>query len=146
MVSTVTNAESQIRALIEESAEAVRARDPDLSLAGYARDVVGFDLIEPLRYEGRDALRTRLESWFSSFEGDIGYENRDLTVAASDDVAFAHSRNHVTGTLTNGRKLDMWWRATLCLRKLDGRWMVTHTHASVPFDMETLRASVDLAP
>jgi ketosteroid isomerase-like protein len=40
----------------------------------------------------------------------------------------------------------MWVRFTVCLRKIDGHWMVTHEHASVPFDVETGRASVDLAP
>jgi ketosteroid isomerase-like protein len=40
----------------------------------------------------------------------------------------------------------MYWRATLCFRKIDGQWTVTHTHASVPFEVETGRASLDLKP
>jgi hypothetical protein len=29
----------------------------------------------------------------------------------------------------------MWWRTTICFRKIDGKWMVTHEHNSVPFDV-----------
>jgi ketosteroid isomerase-like protein len=40
----------------------------------------------------------------------------------------------------------MYWRATLCLRKIDGEWLVVHTHTSVPFDMQTGEAQIDLEP
>ena len=63
-----------------------------------------------------------------------------------NDVAFAHRINHVIGTLTDGKNLDMYWRATLCLRKIDGEWLVVHTHTPVPFDMQTGEAQIDLTP
>ena len=38
-------------------------------------------------------------------------------------------------------------RASVGLRKVDGRWQVTHAHASVPFYMDgSDRAAVDLRP
>jgi hypothetical protein len=40
----------------------------------------------------------------------------------------------------------MWWRATVCYRKIDGKWMITHEHASVPFNVESGKASLDLTP
>ena len=40
----------------------------------------------------------------------------------------------------------MWVRATVCYRKIDGTWMVTHEHNSVPFDVESGKASLDLKP
>jgi len=142
----VANGEAEIRALYADWAKAIRAKDIEGSLAHYARDVLAFDLIDPLRYVGSDAVRERLEQWFSSFDGPIGYENRDLSVTEGDDVAFAHSLNHVDATTTAGQKIDMWWRATVCFRKLDGRWMVVHSHTSVPFDMASGQASVGLRP
>jgi ketosteroid isomerase-like protein len=80
----------------------------------------------------------------SSFERPVGYEVRDLSITAGDEVAFCHSLNRVTGTTIGGKKIDMSWRATLCCRKIDGKWMVTHEHSSVPFDMESGKASLDL--
>jgi uncharacterized protein (TIGR02246 family) len=144
--SSKASDEADIRRLFDEWAQAVRAKDVDASLANYSPDVLAFDLIDPLQYTGLDALRERLQNWFSSFEGPIGYETRDLTITAGQDVAFAHSLNHVEATTTGGQKIDMWWRATLCLRTIDGEWTVTHTHTSVPFDMDAGKASLDLKP
>ena len=67
-------------------------------------------------------------------------------IAADEDVGFCHGLHHVNGTRTDGTTLDMWWRATVCFRKLDRKWMVTHAHSSVPFDVNSGRASLDLKP
>ena len=40
----------------------------------------------------------------------------------------------------------MWVRTTVCFRKIDGTWLITHEHNSVPFNPETGKASLDLAP
>ena len=141
-----TIAEAEIRALMEEQARAVRAGDVEGSVSNYAPDVLLFDVVRPLQSVGSDAARKRLAEWFASIQGPIGYELRDLSISAGDDVAFGHSLNRVSATTTDGRKLDMWWRATICYRRIDGAWMVTHEHASVPFDIASGRASLDLEP
>ena len=142
----VVSTEEEITSLIEAWAAAIRAKDLNGSLSHYAPSVIGFDLVEPLQYVGRDALRKRLEDWFASFDGTIGFEYHELEIIGGNGVAFAHSLNHVTGRLTDGESLDMYWRATLCLREIDGEWLVVHTHTSVPFDMQTGQASLDLEP
>jgi hypothetical protein len=38
----------------------------------------------------------------------------------------------------------MWARATVCYREIDGKWMITHEHESVPFDVNSGKASLDL--
>lgn len=114
--------------------------------AGYAADVVVFDVINPMQHVGLDGLRKRLEKWFSTFTSPIDCEMRDLSIAAGNDVAWCHFLNRFSESTRAGGALDMWVRFTVCLRKIDGHWMVTHEHASVPFDVETGRASVHLAP
>ena len=141
-----TSAEAEIRALVDDQAKAIRARDVDGSLSSYAPDVLLFDVVDPLRSTGADAARKRLAEWFASFQGPIGYELRDLSITAGNDVAFCHSLNRVSATTTAGQKLDMWWRATVCYRKVDGAWTVTHERASVPFDVASGRASLALEP
>jgi ketosteroid isomerase-like protein len=44
-----------------------------------------------------------------------------LSVFASNDAAFSYGLNHAVGTKIDGGELDMWWRATICYRKIDGR-------------------------
>ncbi len=141
-----TTAEAEIRALIEEQVKAIRAKDVNGSVSSYAPDVLLFDVVNPLRSRGSDAARKRLAEWFASFQGTIGYEVRDLVITAGDDVAFCHALKRVRATTTAGQRLDMWWRATICYRKFDGAWLVTHEHASVPFDVASGRASLDLEP
>lgn len=85
--------EAAVRNLLEDWTDAVRAKDIDGSLRRFAPDVVAFDLIAPLQYNGVDEVRQRLEDWFSSFDAPIGYELRELTIIAGEDVAYAHSLN-----------------------------------------------------
>lgn len=138
--------EAEVRALVEQTAEACRQKNAAELMKHYAPDVMAFDLLNPLRYSGVEPLAQRAQQWFDSFQGPIGYELRDLKVTASTSVAFCSSLNHVSGTKTDGQKIEMWWRATLGLQKLDGRWQVIHAHSSVPFNMETGKAALELEP
>jgi len=138
--------ESEIRRVMDSRAESVRSRDSDAAVANVAPDIVSFDVVGELQKIGRDECRKRAKEWFSSFEAEINYEMRDLHINADDDIAFCHSLNHVNGRTQNGQELDMWWRATVCLQKIGGRWLITHEHSSVPFESKTGNARLDLKP
>ena len=134
--------EIEIRSLIGEWAEGLRAKDVARRTAHYADDVLIFDVINPVQHAGLEALRQRLAQWFSTFDGPIDSEVRDLHVTADEQVAFCHSLQRFRGSLSGGGMLDMLVRYTTCLCKRDGRWLVTHEHASTPFDPATGLASV----
>jgi PhnB protein len=138
-------AEAQIGALIDDWARAMRAKDVDGLMAHYAPDSVTFDLAPPLISTGADAKG--LQAWFSTWPSPLGYEIRDLNITAGDDVAFCHSLNRLSGTKAEGEKVDVWFRQTLCLRRIGGAWRIAHQHESVPFYMDgSYRAAVDLKP
>jgi uncharacterized protein (TIGR02246 family) len=140
-------AEAQICKLMDKWAEALRAKDIKGLMSHYAADILTFDIAPPLQYRGAEAYRKNWEDWFPTFRGPIGYEIRDVRITASDDVAFCHSLNRISGTRTNGEATDVWVRATVGFRKIDGKWTVTHEHVSVPFYMDgSDRAAVDLKP
>ena len=61
-------------------------------------------------------------------------------------MAFTHSFNRSSATLPTGQKIGFWLRWTACFRKINGKWLIVHMQASVPFDMETGRAVLDLKP
>ncbi len=138
--------QAEIVRLMGHWTSAIHAKDVDAIMSGYSKNVSLFDVVEPLQYFGLDAVRARVAEWFSSFEGPIDCEMHDLRIATDNDVAFSHSLNHVTGTTKDGKSLDMWWRATVCFRRMDDRWMVTHEHNSVPFNPGTGQASLYLKP
>jgi ketosteroid isomerase-like protein len=143
---TKNNEEAEITRVIEGGVEAFRARDIDGMMSIYAPELVSFDLVPPLQYVGADVYRKRWEETFSSFQGPIGYEMHDLSITVGDDVAFSHSLNRISGTMTTGQQTDLWLRSTVCLRKINGTWLIVHTQVSVPIDLETGRAVLDLKP
>ncbi|MDZ8136127.1 MAG: nuclear transport factor 2 family protein [Nostoc sp. DedQUE04] len=140
------NDEAQIRTIIEERVKALPNKDINALLSNHAPDILSFDVINPLQYIGVDTVRERVHKWVSSFQGSIGYEILDLSITTGETVAFCHYLYRVSGTLTDGGKVEMWVRATVCLREIDGKWMIVHEHQSVPFDPETGKASLNLKP
>lgn len=127
--------ETQIRELVNNWVQAVRAKDINGVMANYAPDVLSFDVLPPLQYTGLEAARKRAKEWLASFQGPINYDMGDLSITVGDDVAFCHSTNRVRGTKSDGGMVDMSVRATVCFRKIDGKWLVTHQHISVPVEM-----------
>ena len=139
-------AEAHIRDMMKARIEAVKAKNVDALVAHHAPSVLAYDLLEPLQYVGLEGLRKRAEQWFAGYDGPMEYEIRDLKVTADDEVAFCHGLHRVAGTTKDGKKIDMYWRSTECLRKLGDDWCIVHEHASVPFNMETGKVSFDLRP
>ncbi|MGA7881917.1 MAG: nuclear transport factor 2 family protein [Terrimicrobiaceae bacterium] len=140
--------QTEIRALIDDLAEGIRAKDVNGVMSFYADEKVQFLLAPPLKYSGANAIKGEdLKDWFSSFQGPIGYEIRDLEVSTGSQIAFGHSLNRMSGTKIDGAKTDLWFRWTVCFRKIGGKWKITHEHESVPFYMDgSDKAALDLEP
>jgi ketosteroid isomerase-like protein len=145
--TTKKTPEAEIRDLVDDWVKGLHEKDIKRVMSHYAGDIVSFDLAPPLQYTGAVALKKSFEEWFPSFLGPVGYEICDLNITASDDIGFCRSINRISGTRNDGEKTDVWVRATVCCRKIEGKWMVTHEHVSVPFYMDgSYRAAVDLKP
>ena len=99
-MNSKTTDEAQIRTLIDDRIKAARAKNIEEAMANIAPEILLFDVVTPLRYSGSGALRKRAEEWFTSFQGPLGYEMRDLSIATGNEVAFSHSLNRVTATST----------------------------------------------
>ena len=139
-------AEAAIRQRVEECVNALRIKDIDGVMSLYADDLVGFDIVPPLQYVGAAAYRRRWLETFAAYTGPIEYEVRDLQITTHGELAFLRSLNHVQGTLASGQRTDLWLRWTACLRLIDGVWLVVHVHVSVPADLASGRAVLDLQP
>ena len=136
--------DGQIRAMLDARANAMRNKDIQGVLSGFADDAVGYFLDAPLE---QSPLQQDLAEWFASWVGPIGYEMRGLTIESGGDVAYGHALSRITGARTDGEETDMWFRETFCLRRTNGRWLITHVHESVPLYMDGIvRAAFDLTP
>jgi len=138
--------EADIRRRIDNGVKAIRAMDLEAVMALYAPDLVSFDIVPPLRHVGAEAKRENWVDVFATYQPPLGYELRDLTITVGDDVAFGHSLNRVSGTLRNGQRSEFWLRWTACFRKIDGEWLIAHDQVSVPVDLPSGRALLDLEP
>ncbi len=139
--------EADIRQRIDKLASAIRAGDLEAVMSAYSPDVVSFDIESPLQHVGLEAKRKNWERVFTVYESPLGYEIRDLAITVGEDVAFAHSLNRLSGTLKSGTTTTGFWvRATTCFRKVNGHWVITHDHVSVPLDVTTGAALLNLEP
>lgn len=127
--------EQQIRTLIENWVTAVHAGDLDTVLADHSPDIVMFDVPPP--YSGVRGLDDYTATWPGFFEwqqSGASFELESLEVTAGTDVAFAFALLHCRTADDDPRPL---LRLTVGLRKVDGRWTVTHEHHSFPHDDES---------
>ena len=139
-----TTSEAAIRNLIDQRADALRARDVDGVVSCRTADYAQYSLAPPLSHVSDPGS---LSAWFATWRGPIGTEVRDLTIVVSGDSAYSFGLSHMTGTKISGEEVDLWFRETLGFRKAGRSWKIAHEHSSVPFYMDgSFRAAVDLKP
>jgi uncharacterized protein (TIGR02246 family) len=140
------NAAKEIRGWLDRWMKAFKEKDADAVMALYADDVIAYDVVPPLQYVGKAAYRADYQQFFSQYESDLHVETRDLHVGASGDLGYAAGLELISGTLKNGQKSAVWLRFTSLFRKAEGRWLDFHDHVSVPADIESGKAMLELQP
>ncbi|GAA0222057.1 SgcJ/EcaC family oxidoreductase [Saccharothrix mutabilis subsp. mutabilis] len=137
----------EIEELVARRAAAVRAGDAEALAADYLPGAVAFTMAPPLAHRGLTDPGS-LRAWFATFASAVDYEVRELEVVAGGDVAFCHSLNRMSA-LPSGHpeRFVLWFRSTVCLRRVAGVWRIAHEHTSVPFHMDgSFSAAVGLTP
>lgn len=140
------NDEAQIRQQIDNFVKAFRTKDLNLMMSLYAPEFVAFDIVPPLQQVGTDTYRNVWEKVFAFFQHPIDFETRDLSIVTGADVAFSRQLLRLQTTLPNGQKVDRWERLTFGFCKIDGVWLIAHEHVSVPADLFSGKAVLDLQP
>jgi uncharacterized protein (TIGR02246 family) len=123
--------EQQIRDLIERWAAAVHAGDMATVLADHAPGIVMFDVPPPEQgVRGIDAYRDTWPGFFEWQASGAVFEITSLEVTAGADVAFAFALLRCGTAEELARDPEHRLRLTIGLRKIDGRWTVSHEHHS----------------
>lgn len=139
-----TTDRTEIEALFQRLAKAHVDHDADAIVESYAPDAVIFDLAPPLGRRGM--TREAVATWLSGWDGPILIDAIDATLTVDRELAFSSALTRTRGRI-NGEESDMWFRTTMCLRRIEGRWRIVHDHSSVPFYMDgSYRAAIDLTP
>lgn len=137
---TTSQDTADIKTLEDYFAAAVKAHDINAIMAVYVSDpaMVVFDVIPPLQYTGTDAYRKDWQGILDMYPGtDISVTSLNITTGAS--VAYSDSIQHATFTDKTGKKTEMTVRVTDGYKKVNGKWLISHEHASIPVDMDTMK-------
>jgi uncharacterized protein (TIGR02246 family) len=130
--SNRTTDEAAIRELVESWARAVRAKDFDGILANHSADMLMFDVPPPVQSKGIEAYRKTWDLFFSWSDDPVVFDIKDIDITAGTDVAFVAALMRCAGMEKNGERIELEFRLTISLRKIDGQWMVLHEHHSIP--------------
>ena len=140
--------EAQIRSLVEQWRLAFQKKDLAGVMSIYApgKETVAYDIVPPLQYAGYDAYKQDYQEFLAQFSGPLQVELRDIHIAADGSVGYMFALERLRGTMNSGEKADFWLRATETYRKVKGRWYAVHDHISVPANLTTGKAIMDLKP
>jgi ketosteroid isomerase-like protein len=125
--------DSEIRALLDSRVDACKAKDIDRLMSLYSSDIVYYDVVPPLEFAGSADVRRNFMRWFDEYDGPIGLETHELSVAVSGDIAFARMLHVDSGKRKEGvPEGAVWLRSTVCCQRSGGEWLITHEHISLP--------------
>jgi uncharacterized protein (TIGR02246 family) len=136
--------EKVIQSLIDDWYEALGSGDAPALATAYADDVTVAGLAPPLWVRGRQKYIESMTGWFGTFDGPLKGQPENLSIVASESVAFANGFSHIVGKKKDGYAMELRTRLTLCFEKREGRWLVVTEHASMPFDMQNYKPLIDL--
>ncbi|MGB5252109.1 MAG: nuclear transport factor 2 family protein, partial [Sedimenticolaceae bacterium] len=86
-------------------------------------------------------------AWLATWDGPILVDAADVDLVVDEAIAWTTALNRMRGVKTDGSQVDLWFRTTMCFRKIEGAWKIVHDHSSTPFYMDgSFRAAVDLTP
>ncbi|MFJ6095221.1 YybH family protein [Williamsia muralis] len=123
--------EQQIRALIATWAAAVHRGDLSTVIADHDPDILMFDVPPPHKgIRGLGAYTAVWPDFFRWQDSGAAFDIESLDVTAGVDVAFATALVRCGTPDDLARDPQQRLRLTIGLRKLGGRWTVTHEHHS----------------
>lgn len=136
-------AQAGIRRTLDDWTASVGRHDLAALAACYAPDVVAYDAIKTLRFEGRDRYLAHWEECLRMCPNSVRFTFRDLDVQAADGLGYAHA---LLACVADGDACEAWSRMTTGFRREAGRWLIVHEHFSFPCDPKSGKALMGLSP
>jgi len=121
-----------VRNVVESWATAVRRRDYEGILKNHSADIVMFDVPPPFQSKGIEAYKKTWDLFFSCTSDPVIFDITAMTIFADGSVAFVIANMHCTEPGLQGERVELEFRLTIGLQKIDGQWTIVHEHHSVP--------------
>jgi len=140
--------QADIKALEQRYVTAVKAKDIKAIMACYVPDesLFVFDVYPPRQYVGAKAYQKDWEELFAAYPGPGEIEMSDLSVMTEGTLGYGHNIQHMTLTDKDGKKTTAILRLSNGYRKINGKWLISHEHVSVPVDLATGKADLTSKP
>jgi uncharacterized protein (TIGR02246 family) len=132
LISDDTQDEVAIRELVDNWANGVRRKDLSAILLNHSANMLMFDVPPPLASKGIEAYRKTWDLFFSWARDPVVFDINEIDITAGDDVAFVTALMRCAGTERSGQAIELDFRLTIGLRKIDDQWIVVHEHHSIP--------------
>jgi ketosteroid isomerase-like protein len=132
LISDHTQDEVAIRELVDNWASGVRRKDLSAILLNHSANMLMFDVPPPLASKGIEAYRKTWDLFFSWARDPVVFDINEIDITAGDDVAFVTALMRCAGTERSGQAIELDFRLTIGLRKIDYQWIVAHEHHSIP--------------
>ena len=142
----MTTDHAEIRVLLERWAISVRERDLDGILSAYTPDVVAFDAIGALRFNGLEPYREHWRHCLGLTQGEVLFETQEVHIEQEDALACVYGICHCGCENEKGELEGGWMRFTQLLRQGRDGWRIIHEHWSAPFDPQSGKTCFDLQP
>jgi uncharacterized protein (TIGR02246 family) len=145
VVDTTAQDQAAIKALEDKFTAAFNAKDTKAIMALYVPDqsLIVFDASVPLQYTGGDAYTKDWNNFWLMFPGTASFTLSDLDITVGGNVAYSHSIQHVSATDKKGKKTAMTVRVTDGYKKVNGQWLISHEHVSVPVNFMTMKPDLN---
>jgi ketosteroid isomerase-like protein len=133
-----------IRALYQSYMEAFNKKDVAKIMSYYVpgSDLFVFDVTPPRQHVGWADYKKDWDDLFAAFTGPVHQELSDLNVTTVGTLAVSHYMVAGYFTGADGTRLTVAVRVTDALRRMHGKWLIFHEHASVPVDLATAKADL----
>ncbi|TGB00766.1 YybH family protein [Halobacillus salinus] len=137
----MTSGISTAQEVLETYKQAVKEKDVEKLMSAYSPEIHIYDAWGNWELDGKAAWRDNVIGWFDGLNEEgvfLQVDLNDLVVEEGDDTAFAHCAvtyaAHKNETEEKLRQMSN--RFTFCMKKVDGSWMITHEHSSLPINTE----------
>jgi len=139
---------SEVNAVLARLVAGYESADVEKIMAFYAPidTLIVYDVTPPLRFVGFGAYQKAYEEFYAAFPGGVSVEVTERKVSVVGELAYTHEINRWTVSDEAGNALVFTARETYVFQKIDGAWLIVHEHASVPADLTTGNAVLNLKP
>ena len=142
---TTAQDQAAIKTVEDKFTTAFNAKDTSAIMSLYVPDqsLIVFDASVPLQFTGAAAYTKDWNDFWTMFPGPVTISMNDLDITVGGNVAYGHSIQHVTSTDKKGKKMEMTVRVTDGYKKMNGQWLISHEHVSVPVNFMTMKPDIN---